>query len=92
MGSLGGNLEDEGEALLRANQCDAAIAKFDKALAIDPRSRRSLKGKIIGLRKSGRFEESTALTDEALSNYSRDPYFLVERGWLAFDARRTPTR
>ena len=80
-------LEDEGDALLCANLCDDAIIRFDLALTHVSRSKRALKGKIIALRKSGEFDRSKALIDEALSHYPRDPYFLVERGWLAFDRR-----
>ena len=80
-------LEDEGEALLCANLCEAAIMQFDLALTHASKSKRALKGKIIALRKSGDFDRSNALIDEALSHYPRDPYFLVERGWLAFDRR-----
>ena len=70
---------ERGEALLRAEDTDGALAEYDGALALDPKSKVALVGKAEVLLRLDRPEEASRYLNYAARHHPDDPavwYFL----------------
>jgi tetratricopeptide (TPR) repeat protein len=61
------NLLAEGQSLLNGNQPEKALACFDQALLLDPKSAEALIKRAGALEKLNRFEEAIACYDDAIA-------------------------
>ena len=81
-------LKERGHTLLKAHDFEAALANFNRALAVNPDDHRALDGRAIALRELNRLDEAIATYDRTLSLDPKDVGALNNRALLLGDLKR----